>query len=209
MGLHNSKLSLQEQMRINKRAINKAIRELDRERNQLLNQEKKLINDIKAMAKKGQMNSVKIMAKDLVRTRKYQQKFMEMRCQLQGVNLRLQTMKSTESMSAAMKGVTQVMVRMNKQMDLPALNNIMKEFVQENERMEMLQEEMGDTLDDAMADDGDEEEEDSIVKQVLDEIGLDLGGNVPDAQVTQPQAAPAAASPLEEDLESRLNALKR
>lgn len=207
MGVKNSKLSLQEQMRINKRQINKAIRELDRERNNLGMQEKKLIAEIKTMAKKGQMNSCKILAKDLVRTRNYQQKFMEMRCQLQGVNLRLQTMKSTESMSSAMKGVTQVMVRMNQQMNIPALNNIMKEFIQENERMEMLQEIMGDTVDDAMAGEGDEEEEDAIVKQVLDEIGLDLGGNVPESQaVPQPQAA---ASPLEEDLESRLNALKR
>jgi len=208
MGVKNSKLSLQEQMRINKRTINKAIRELDRERNNLSQQEKKLIAEIKTMAKKGQMNSTKILAKDLVRTRNYQQKFMEMRCQLQGVNLRLQTMKSTESMSSAMKGVTQVMVRMNKQMNIPALNNIMKEFMQENERMEMIQEVMADTIDDAMEEDDTEEQEDAIVKQVLAEIGLDLGENVPESQVARPQAQ-AATSPLEEDLESRLNALKR
>lgn len=209
MGGKNSKLSLQEQMRINKRAINKAIRELDREKNALAMQEKKLIGEIKTMAKKGQMNSVKILAKDLVRTRKHQAKFMEMRCQLQGVNLRLQTMKSTESMSSAMKGVTQVMMRMNKQMDIPAINEIMKEFMMENERMEMMQECMGDAVDDAMDEAGDEDEEDAIVKGVLDEIGLDLGGAVPEGQVIQQQAAPAAAAPLEEDLESRLNALKR
>jgi len=208
MGAQNSKLTLQEQMRINKRAINKAIRELDREKQQLSMQEKKLIAEIKTMAKKGQMNSCKILAKDLVRTRKHQQKFMEMRCQLQGVNLRMQTMKSTESMSSAMKGVTQVMVRMNKQMDIPQLNEIMKEFMKENERMDMLQEVMADTVDDAMDEVGDDEEEDAIVSQVLAEIGLDLGGNVPEGGPVA-QAAPVQEAPLEEDLESRLNALKR
>jgi len=207
MGAKNSKLTLQEQMRINKRQINKAIRELDREKNALVTQEKKLIGEIKAMAKKGQMNSVKIMAKDLVRTRKHQAKFMEMRCQLQGVNLRLQTMKSTESMASAMKGVTQVMVRMNKQMNIPAINEIMKEFMQENEKMEMMQEEMGDAMD-GLDDAEDEDEEESIVTQVLAEIGLDLGGSVPEGTVAQ-QATPTNAAPLEEDLESRLNALKR
>jgi len=207
MGVKGSKLSLQEQMRINKRQINKAIRELDRERNNLGMQEKKLITEIKAMAKKGQMNSCTILAKDLVRTRNYQQKFMEMRCQLQGVNLRLQTMKSTESMSSAMKGVTQVMVRMNHQMNIPQLNNIMKEFIQENERMEMLQEIMADTVDDAMEGEGDEEEEKAIVERVLAEIGLDLGDNIPESQAVPQQKV--AESPLEEDLESRLNALKR
>eukprot|EP00397_Hematodinium_sp_SG-2012_P047164 GEMP01053525.1.p1 GENE.GEMP01053525.1~~GEMP01053525.1.p1 ORF type:complete len:240 (+),score=43.68 GEMP01053525.1:93-722(+) len=209
MGVGNSKLTLQEQMRINKRAINKGIRELDRERNQLAMQEKKLIAEIKTMAKKGQMASTKILAKDLVRTRRYQQKFMEMRCQLQGVNLRLQTMKSTESMAGAMKGVTMIMVRMNKQLDIPALNKIMKEFMQENERMEMMQEVMGDTVDDAMADEGDEDEESEIVKQILGEIGLELGDNVPDAQTGGPVAAPPQKDTIEEDLETRLNALKR
>lgn len=39
------------------------IRELDRERTALERQEKKLIADIKKMAKTGQMDAVKIMAK--------------------------------------------------------------------------------------------------------------------------------------------------
>ena len=39
------------------------IRELDRERSALERQEKKLIGDIKKMAKTGQMEAVKIMAK--------------------------------------------------------------------------------------------------------------------------------------------------
>jgi charged multivesicular body protein 2A len=95
MGVGGSKVTLEEQMKQNKRQINKAIRELEREKRQLENQERKLINDIKANAKKGQMNAVKIMAKDLVRTRKYQQKFLEMKAQLQGVNLQLQVMSTT------------------------------------------------------------------------------------------------------------------
>ena len=43
MGIGGSKKSLKEQMRENKRMINKSIRELDRERTKLQNQEKKLV----------------------------------------------------------------------------------------------------------------------------------------------------------------------
>ena len=43
--------------------INRAIRELDRERSALEREEKKLIIDIKKMAKEQQMGAVKIMAK--------------------------------------------------------------------------------------------------------------------------------------------------
>ena len=39
----------------NQRALNKAMRELDRERTRLEGQEKKVIADIKKMAKQGQM----------------------------------------------------------------------------------------------------------------------------------------------------------
>merc|ERR1719446_1456277 len=40
------------------------------------------------MAKQGQMDAVKIMAKDLVRTRKYVKKFMLMRANIQAVSFK-------------------------------------------------------------------------------------------------------------------------
>lgn len=43
----------------------------------------------------------------------------------------------------------QAMGAMNKQMNLPALSNIMREFDRQNERMEMTSEMMGDAVDDA------------------------------------------------------------
>ena len=44
-----------EMLRKNQRALSKAMRDLDRERQKMEQQEKKIINDIKTMAKKGQM----------------------------------------------------------------------------------------------------------------------------------------------------------
>lgn len=45
----------EEMLRQNQRALNRAMRELDRERMKLEQQEKKIIADIKKMAKQGQM----------------------------------------------------------------------------------------------------------------------------------------------------------
>jgi len=61
-----------ERLRKHQRALEKTQRELDRERTKLENQEKKLVQDIKKNAKNGQMGAVKIQAKDLVRTRRYE-----------------------------------------------------------------------------------------------------------------------------------------
>jgi len=58
---------------------------------------------------------VKIMAKDLVRTRRYVKKFILMRANIQAVALKIQTLKSNDAMAQAMKGVTKAMTTMNKQ----------------------------------------------------------------------------------------------
>ncbi|NXC47492.1 CHM2A protein, partial [Penelope pileata] len=105
----------EELLRQNQRALTRAMRELDRERQKLEAQEKKIIIDIKKMAKQGQMDAVKIMAKDLVRTRRYVKKFITMRANVQAVSLKIQTLKSNNSMAQAMKGVTKAMATMNRQ----------------------------------------------------------------------------------------------
>lgn len=55
------------------------------------------------------------MALDLVRTRNYVKKFIVMKANIQAVSLKLQTLKCTDTMAQAMKGVTKAMVAMNKQ----------------------------------------------------------------------------------------------
>ena len=90
-------------LRENKRMLDKAIRELDRERTTLQAQEKKLIAEIKRSAKQNQMAAVRVMAKDLIRTRHSVTKFYALKSQLQGVSLRMQTLKSTQAMADAMR----------------------------------------------------------------------------------------------------------
>lgn len=60
-------------------------------------------------------DAVKIMAKDLVRTRRYVKKFIMMKANIQAVSLKIQTLKSNNSMAQAMKGVTKAMATMNRQ----------------------------------------------------------------------------------------------
>ncbi|KAI0693896.1 Snf7-domain-containing protein [Cytidiella melzeri] len=184
-----------ERLRQHQRALAKAQRELDRERAKLEQQEKKLVGDIKRSAKAGQLNACKVMAKDLVRTRRYVQKFYQMRTQLQAVGLRIQTLRSNQQMAEAMRGATRAMGAMNRGLNLPQIQRIMNEFEKESATMDMKEEMMSDAVDDVM-DEGleDEEEEgDKILKQVLDEIGVDLS-----QQLTDAPTGLAISSPLTE-----------
>jgi charged multivesicular body protein 2A len=56
--LFGKRLSPEELLRKNQRALNKAMRDLDREKMKMEQQEKKVINDIKKLAKEGQMVSL-------------------------------------------------------------------------------------------------------------------------------------------------------
>jgi charged multivesicular body protein 2A len=208
-----------EMLRQNQRALTKAMRDLDRERTSMERQEKKIIADIKKMAKQGQMDAVKIMAKDLVRTRRYCKKFMLMKANIQAVSLKIQTLRSNDAMAQAMKGVTKAMTAMNKQMKLPEIQKIMMEFEKQSEIMDMKEEMMSDAIDDAMGDEDDEEETDAVVSQVLDELGLQMADQLSDlpnagqslstGPSKQPVAAGAAVSDADADLEARLDNLRR
>ncbi|KAG6545118.1 hypothetical protein Mapa_013443 [Marchantia paleacea] len=220
--LFGKKKTPAELLRENKRMLDKSIREIERERQSLQTQEKKLITEIKKTAKQGQMGAVRVMAKDLIRTRHQITKFYGLKSQLQGVSLRIQTLKSTQAMGEAMKGVTKAMGQMNKQLNLPALQKIMQEFERQNERMEMTTEVMGDAIDDALEGDEEEEETDELVSQVLDEIGVDLDAQLVNAPANS-AAAPVQSGPakvaqptgaaddtgIDSDLQARLDNLRK
>lgn len=207
-------------LRENQRLLQRAIRDLDRERTKMEAQEKKVIMDIKKMAKAGQMDAVKVMAKDLVRTRNFCKKFMLMKANLQAVSLKIATMKGQHSMATAMKGVTKAMGRMNKQMNLPQIQKIMMEFEKQSEQMEMKGEMMDDAIDDALDDGETEDEQDKIVSQVLGELGIEMKGMIDGLPETsggleQPIAQEQTSTPVaaggveDDDIEARLRNLKR
>lgn len=208
----------EEVMREQQRLLNRTIRELDRERSKLEQQEKKIIADIKKMAKQGQMDAVKIMAKDLVRTRAFVKKFILMKANIQAVSLKIQTLRSTAAMANAMKGVTKAMSRMNSKMNLPQLQKIMMEFEKQSEIMDMKEEMMNDTMDDVIGEDDEDEESEQVVQQVFDELGLVFSDELTGLPMAKSAVgAPAQAGAVKEpvaldadsDLQSRLDNLRR
>jgi len=218
--LFGKKKTPEQMLRQHQRTLNKAIRDLDRERTKMESQEKKVINDIKKMAKEGQMDAVKIMARDLVRTRRYVKKFILMKANLQAVSLKIQTLRSNNAMAQAMKGCAKTMATMNKQMKLPQIQKIMMEFEKQSEIMDMKEEMMSDAIDDVMGDEEDDEESDAIVGQVLDELGLSLtdqlselpsaGSKLPAGQAKAGQKPMAEGATDEDaDLQARLDNLRR
>ena len=80
-----------------------------------------------------------VVRKDLVRTRQYITKFIEMRSHLQGCSLKLQTVKSHQAMAEAMNSTAQAMHKMNKAVNVASITKMMAEFEKENAKTEMMQ----------------------------------------------------------------------
>ncbi|KAM3175059.1 hypothetical protein ACTXT7_009274 [Hymenolepis weldensis] len=229
MNLFGRKKTPQEQLRENNRVLRRTMGELDRERARLEMQENKLKADIVKMAKQNQMETVKIMAKDLVRTRNYITNMIKMKANIQAVSLSMQTLKSTAQMSDSMKQVTKTLILMNKKMNLPELQKILMNFEKESAKMEMKQEMISDVMDDVFDQEGDDEATENIVQQVLDELGIEISGGVNglptlagsitgnegasknrnDALPVPATGADPGASTETDELEARLRNLKR
>jgi len=197
-------------IREQKRMVDRSVRQLDREREGLKRQEAKLIMDIKGLAKANRMKEVKIMAKDLVRIRKHQEKFVGLTAQLRAISLQMTTMASVTALTDSMKKVTRSMVALNGQVNLPQLQKVMMEFQKQSEVMDMKQEVVGDAIDDAMDNEEDVEESEAIVSQVLDEIGVSVGEGLvdaPAARKVEVKEEVKAESKEDKELEARLNNL--
>ncbi len=142
-----------------------------------------------------------------------------MKANIQAVALKIQTLKSNQAMTDAMKGVTKAMQTMNRQLKLPQIQKIMMEFEKQSEILDMKEEMMNDAVDDVIGEEEDEEESDVIVTQVLDELGLVLTdeltaipgtGGVLAQKAQQPaKLAVAEGGEADDDLQARLDNLRR
>uniref|UniRef100_A0AAR2J3E6 Charged multivesicular body protein 2Ba n=1 Tax=Pygocentrus nattereri TaxID=42514 RepID=A0AAR2J3E6_PYGNA len=156
-------------------------RQITRDRAALEKQEKQMEMEIKKMAKTGNREACKILAKQLVQLRK-------------------QKNRTYATMQAV-----------NKKMDPKKTLQTMQDFQKENLKMEMTEDMINDTLDEIFDESGDEEECQDIVNQVLDEIGIEISGKMvkaPSAGKSLPSASKAKTATIsDEDIERQLKAL--
>ena len=76
-------------------------------------------------------------------------------------------------MVESLKGVNDVMTQVNGQMNPQEMNNIMRQFAMETEKMGMQQEMMQDQFD-MMGDADTDAQADEVYNQVLGEIGMSM-----------------------------------
>ncbi|KAG5869310.1 hypothetical protein JTB14_029055 [Gonioctena quinquepunctata] len=152
---------------------------------QLEREEHKLELEIKKLAKEGNTEGCKLLAKQLVQLRKQKQRTFVANSKVQGIAFQNKAMGANVKLAEAMGTAGKTMSDMNKIMKPEQIAATINAFSRENMKMEMTDEMINDTLDDMLTESGDEEESDNIISKVLDEIGIEISGVVADAPVPE------------------------
>lgn len=173
--------TVKELQRQNDRELRKAGRDLDRDKAALEREEKKLENEIKKMAKEGDNEGCKILAKQLVQLRKQKTRMCAANSKIASVQIHNKAMGANIAIAGAMGATAKTMGSINKVMNPQQIAKDMEAFKHANAKLDMTDEMINDTLDDIMAESGDEEESEGIVNQVLDEIGIEISGKMANA----------------------------
>merc|ERR1711988_1660676 len=185
MDIFRKKPTVKEQMKENDKALRKVTRDVERDRRELEREEKKLEAEIKKAAKTGNKQAATVLAKQLINVRKQKTRTYGATSKVQAVSSATKAMGANVKLAETMATTTKTMTNMNKMMNPAQVARTMQEFDVANTKMGMTEEVMNDALDDILTESGDEEEQDAIVAQVLDEIGIEVSRKV--------NAAPAAA----------------
>ncbi|XP_054643625.1 charged multivesicular body protein 2Ba [Dunckerocampus dactyliophorus] len=186
-------------------------RQITRDRVALERQEKQMEAEIKKMAKSGNREACKILAKQLVQLRKQKNRTYAVSSKVTSMSTQTKVMNSQMKMAGAMSTTAKTMQAVNKKMDPQTTLKTMQDFQKENMKMGMTEELINDTFDEVFDESGDEEESQDIVSQVLDEIGIEISGKMvraPAAGKNIPGAASSKKATISDDeIERQLRAL--
>lgn len=211
MSLFGKKVSPAEQMRQQNRNLRKAQRDIEKDRRDLERQEKQLELEIKKAAKEGNKQVCTVLAKQLVQVRKQKARTYTASSKVQAVGAQSKTMHANVKLADAMATTAKTMGEVNKNIKPQDIARTMQEFEKQTTKMGMTEEIVDDTLNSILDESGDEEEQDAIVNQVLDEIGIEVSGkmaNAPSAMSDPLGHSSKAKLPSDDEIERQLAKLK-
>ena len=165
-------IPVKEQIKMQKRNVDRSRRALEREAKKLERERKKMLVQIKKLAEKGQTTGAKMMARDIVRSKSQQAKLEQFVGQLSAVSLRIGSCATLNELGDAMANCANAMTLVSSKLDAKKLAHMAKEIAKQDMQLDMKADMMSDILE--SIDDVNEEEEEEVYNQVLMEAGVNL-----------------------------------
>lgn len=174
--------------RQNDRTINRAQREMARERLRLEAEEKKIMSEIKAMGRKGRMVEARMLAKNLVQVRNAKARTYQASIQAGAVGSQARMAQANATMMGVVDSTRQVMANANGLNDPQKHMRMMQDFEMETEKYKLNEEMTDEVLDSVLGGSEVEGETDDVLNAVLDEIGFEVSGRMGEAPSMRPAA---------------------
>lgn len=202
------------------RKIRKENNGLQRQINQIQRGEQNAIRSIKLAAKKGDNDSAKILAKEVVHARKSVAKIYTAKANLSSVEMQIKQQAAQLRVVGSLQKSTEVMKNMQQLVKLPEIQKTMMEMSKEMMKAGIIEEMMDDAMENLEDQDELEEDVQNEVDKILSELTLDVGSKIAKAP-SAPEASLQLPEPEEEledaegevkdeleQMENRLQALR-
>lgn len=140
------KLTPSEQAKEWKKKLAQEGRKLDREIEKISATEKKALTECKKLAKEGRQDNAKILAKQVLNTRRAKERMQLSRATLNSVSMNLQTNISLLKVNQCFAKSAEVMHGINDLMKLPEMRETMKDMAREMARSGLIEDSLNDTF---------------------------------------------------------------
>ena len=174
-------------------------RRLEKSKRKLELQQRKTESRIRQALAKGDIESARMYATDLARSRKWARGYQALISKIDGLVFKLERADAIQSIATEMAGVAEALREVNEQLNLPEIQAVVNDMEGALEGIELKSEDMEEKIDDLFITDTDASEVDSI----LEEYGLEVG-------VTAETGLPTpATTETVTDLEKEIEELKK
>ena len=219
MGLFGKSPDPKEQVNDWCKKLRKESNQVERQINGIRREEAKVTKSLKDAAKKGDKDVCKILAKEVVHSRKTVNKLYAAKANINSVQMQMKGQLATIKVAGAMSKSAEVMKTMQQLVKLPEIQKTMMEMSREMMKAGVIEEMMEDTMESITEADDMEEEADAEIDKVLFELTAGKLGEAPAAlkdtlPAPKPTAAAVTAEKEEEseddmeEMQSRLEALR-
>ncbi|ESL09389.1 SNF7-like protein [Trypanosoma rangeli SC58] len=203
----------QEQAKLWRRNLNSEMRKIDTQIRKIQREEMKVKQEAKAAARKGDPVAVRILAKEIIRSRHAVKRLYVARTQMNSVSMQLQQQASRIKLAGSIKKSTAIMAEMNRLVHVQEVQATMREMSREMMKAGLIEEAINDTVDNAIDEDISNDELDDEVNKVVEEVMQDKMQGTTVAQVRLPQTQQVTAEENavdgdEDELLEKFNALR-
>ncbi|PXF40172.1 Charged multivesicular body protein 2b [Gracilariopsis chorda] len=191
------------------RTINRAQRDMQRERIQLEQRERQIEAEIKKLGRQGRMAEARILAKNLVQVRNAKARTFQASVHAGAIATQARMAATDAKMMEVIGNTAAVMKNANGLNDPAKHMNMLQQYDMHSEKQKLNQEMADEILDSVLGGDEIGAESDDVLNSVLDEIGLEVSSKMGGTPVIRPQpvAQPTTMQPADDQLMARIERL--